>query len=140
MCPEDDFQRVWGKSTGGTGLARGKSGNGDRGIGQLRPVWLSTASGVAKPGCIVSRWEIGSIVGSPAFFTSQGAHDDGLGNFHKALKFQRLNQVGIEDLPLVLHAHELSACLERLDGVLRLLHGLFGAEDAEVEGTRRKGN
>lgn len=87
------------------GLGRGKAGNGNGGIGQVRAVGVPVADGVAKPGVVVSCREIGSIVGSPALFPSQGADDDGLRNVQKALQLQRLNQVGIEDLASVLHTH-----------------------------------
>lgn len=87
------------------GLGRGEAGNGDRGIGQLGAVGVPVADGVAKPGCVVSCREVGSIVGSPALFPSQGAGDDGLRNLQQTLQLQRLNQVGIENLAFVLHTH-----------------------------------
>ena len=108
----------------------GEIGYGDRGIGQLRPVWLSTASGVAKPGCIVSRWEIGSMMGSR--LSSRPKASRRWSRQFRCIEVPAPESGSVRKI-LVLHAHGFVRVPERLDGVLRLLHGLFGAEDAEVE-------
>jgi hypothetical protein len=41
-------------------------------------------------------------MGAPAFFSGERARDDGFRDLDERTQFQRLDQIGVEDLPLVL--------------------------------------
>ena len=127
-CGQQRFLR-----RGGGKLCGVKAGDRDGAIGKQWAIRTPAAESVTKPRGIVADREIRSIMGAATFLPAECAHGDGQRDLQQELYFQRLNEVGVEDLSLVLDAHLVCSDLQGLERGYSFAHGLLRAEDAEVE-------
>ena len=67
-----------------------------------------------------------------AFLSGQRACHDRLGDFYQRAELKRLDQVGVEDLSMILQPHAGGADLQILDNLQCLPHGLLRPEDTEI--------